>query len=54
MPLEDIPKLGEIVSLPGSSKKHEVCEVHRKLGARRQGGTYLLGVVVTLRKPEKN
>lgn len=53
MPLEDIPKLGETLSLPGSSKKHEVALIHKKVGVKHAFGTHLKAVEVELRKPEK-
>ena len=53
MTLTELPRLGEIVSLPGSHKKHEVFAVYKKVGVRREAGTFLNSVEIELRKPER-
>lgn len=53
MKLDDLPRLGETVSLPGSGARHEVAFIHRKIGRRREGGTQVRQLTVELRKPEK-
>jgi hypothetical protein len=53
MSLHELPRLGETLTLPGSGRKHEVCAVYKKVGARREGGHFLNKVEIELRKPEK-
>lgn len=53
MSLEEMPRVGEMLSLPKSGRKHEVAAIYKKFGARREGGTFLRAIKIELRKPER-